>query len=86
MHRIFSDENSVKQLAVVLAIVDYKRPNLKSPPSLRYLAFLAGLDEVEFQAILSRLEEKGILKSRGDKDALDISLEGLAHAVERETS
>jgi len=85
MHRIFDGSEAVKELAAVLAVVDFKRPNLTRKPSLAYLAFLAGLEETEFDAALRRLESKGFLQISGTQDRMDISLTGLLETIERET-
>ncbi len=85
MHRLFGDTDSVKELAVILAIVDFKRPNLTRPPSLAYLAFLAGLEVDEFAVVLRRLESKGYVQVSGNPEAMEISLKGFLDAVERET-
>jgi hypothetical protein len=82
MHKIFPDSESLKDLAVILAIVDFKRPNLSRMPSLEYLAFLAGLGEEEFQRILGRLEAQGFVRVAGNPDAMDISLNGFIDAIE----
>jgi hypothetical protein len=85
MHRIFTGSDSMLELSVVLAIVDFRRPNVTRPPSLDYLAFLAGLDPVEFQKVLVQLESKGYIQVAGGPAGLEITLEGLLQKVEGET-
>jgi hypothetical protein len=85
MHRIFAGDNSAKELAVVLAVADFKRPNLTRPPSLSYLAFLAGLDEAEFDAILRHLESKGFVHVDRHPDGVDVSLQGLLDEIQHQT-
>lgn len=85
IHRIFRNDDSMKELAVILAVVDFKRPNLSRSPSLEYLAFLAGLEENEFKAALSRLEQKEYARVSADSEGLEISLDGLLKKIEIET-
>lgn len=83
MHRIFDgSKGSMQELAVLLAIVDFRRPNQTRLPSLEYLAFVAGLKVAEFEAALDRLEGKGFVKVRGDKEALDVSVKRFVAEVE----
>src|SRR5438046_2120667 len=82
--RLFGDPDGTKDLAAVLAIVDFKRPNLPRLPSKAFLAFLAGLEEREFDAALHRLEKKGYVRASGDADGLDVALDGLLNAIEME--
>ena len=76
----------MKELAVLLAVVDFKRPNLTRPPSLAFLAFLAGLTETEFQDALDRLQQKGLVSVWGDRDGLDVSLSGLLAYIESQAT
>jgi hypothetical protein len=85
LHRIFPDVESMKELSALLSVVDYKRPNLTRPPSLAYLAFLAGLDEEEFTTALDRLVRKGHVQVAGDSDGMEITLNGFLVAIEKET-
>src|ERR1035441_8078925 len=85
MQRIFADGNCAKELAVVLAIADFKRPNLTRPPSLAYLSFLAGCDEGEFDATLRQLESKGYAHAVRTAEGVEVSLQGLLDAIQRQT-
>ena len=85
LHRIFPGGASMKELSVLLAIVDYKRPNLTRLPSLAYLAFLAGLDVDEFSTTLVHLENRGLVQVGGNREGLDITLNGLLQTIEAET-
>jgi hypothetical protein len=85
MRQIFNSPDSIKELAVVLAVVDFKRPNLTRKPSLAYLAFLAGFEESEFEAVLHQLELKGYIQTSGTHDGMEISLVGLMQTIEKET-
>lgn len=84
--KLFRDSPEIKELAAVLAVADFKRPNLFRQPSAGYLSFLCGLDQSDFMDALRRLDEKGYVDVRGDEDGLDISLDGLLAAVEREAA
>jgi hypothetical protein len=83
--RLFSGPDCAEELAVILAVVDFKRPNQARLPSLAFLAFLAGLDEKRFEAALNRLQEKSYLQISGDADGLDINLGNLFKRIEDET-
>ena len=83
--QLFSGAKSIRQLQTLLAIVDFKRPNLSRLPSAEYLAFVAGLPKDEFLETLNDLQEKGYIRVSGDPAALNISLEGLLSAIERES-
>jgi len=84
--KIFAGDGASEQLAVVLAIVDYRRPKLVRQPSLGYLAFVAGMDVSRFAEVLQDLETAGLLKVGGDERALTISLDGLIRRIQRESS
>lgn len=85
LHRLFPGEDAMPQLQALLAIVDFKRPNLTRAPSLSYLAFLAGLSERAFENALRELEAKEYVRASGDNNGLSISLEGLLSAINKET-
>jgi hypothetical protein len=77
----FGDDPGLKELAALLAVVDFKRPNPTRKPSMEYLAFIAGLDDVEFSDAIARLSRKGLLTVQGHDDDLDTSIEGLVTAL-----
>src|SRR5439155_17956230 len=77
LHCVFPDAQSIQELAVLLAIADYKRPNLSRLPSSAYLAFLAGLEQTKFDQALQSLQQKGLIQVEGDSDGLSVSLTGL---------
>jgi len=84
MHRLFPDSDSMKQLAVLLAIADFRRPNLSRSPSVDFLAFVAGLEKPDFQRALDQLAEKGYVRVSGDAEGLEVSMDGLAGLLDRE--
>lgn len=76
----------VRDLQVVLAIVDYARPNLSRPPSYAYLAFNAGLTIGEFKERVVQMQRKGWLNAAGSDDAVTIKIDGLLSAIEMATN
>jgi len=84
LSRIFPDTHAMKELSVLLAVVDFKRPNLTRDTSVAFLAFLTGLSEEEFRAALASLEKKGLIQVSGDNQGLRISFQGLLDAVEKQ--
>jgi hypothetical protein len=84
--RLFIGDNAMEDLAAILAIVDFKRPNLSRMPSADYLSFLAGLDLDEFNAALRRLEQKGYIAVKLDGEGLEISIDGLLDAIQKQTA
>ena len=61
-------------LQVILAVVDYDRPNLKNLPSAEYLAYLAGISEEQFMHRVGDLLRMGLCHVSGDRDNLLVSL------------
>jgi hypothetical protein len=86
MKDIFVGDDAIKELSVVLSIVDFKRDNLKRLPSRAFLAFIAGLEEEEFSKILKGLEQKGYARSSGTEEEMDISLDGLLSKTQEKMS
>lgn len=82
LSRLYPDDDDMKELAALLAIVDFKRPNASRLPSKEYLSYLAGLSNEEFDAALARLESKGHVSIEGDPDGLQVSHEGFLKAIE----
>lgn len=84
MHKLFSGPKGVQELAVLLAIVDYRRKNLSRSPSIEYLAFTAGLTRKRFREILEKLEEKGWVQveNRPREGAIDITIDGFEEEIE----
>lgn len=84
MHRLFSGDSGTKELAVVLSVVDFRRPSITRRPSQDYLAFVSGLSRPEFDSALQSLVEKGYVKIAGDELGLDVKLDGLMTLIEKE--
>jgi hypothetical protein len=75
----------IRDLEVVLAIVDYSRPNLTRPPSYAYLAFNAGITAEEFKDRVRLLEERGLVSASGQDEAVTIRIDGLLDQILRRT-
>lgn len=84
-HEICSGEQGIKELCILLAIVDYKRPTLSRLPSFEYLAFLAGLEEPELKSIIAKLEDRGWIKVREKGEGLDIEIQGFLAEIDKHT-
>ena len=80
---LFPGESS-EELAVLLSIIDYKRPNLSRQPSLSYLSYIAGLSENFFREALQRLQAKGFIQiESSDEEELEISTKGILDFIDR---
>jgi hypothetical protein len=75
----------LRDLQVILAIVDYSRPNLSRPPSYDYLAFNAGMTVPEFKQRVQHLVQRGWLTVSGSDEAVRITMENLIREIERLT-
>jgi len=73
-------------LQLILAVVDYDRPNLRQPPSLSYLAFLAGLPVSTFRERLRELTNLELADSLGLEEVLEIRLSGLKKKIASEAN
>lgn len=80
--QFFSD---VRYLQVVLAVVDYARPNLSRAPSYEYLAFNAGMTVDDFKRHVTELQQRGLVSVSGPDEAISITLDGLKAQIERAT-
>ena len=85
--QLYPGVEAIEEMSVLLAIVDFKRPNLTRFPSREYLSFLAGMSVETFNAALERLQKRGLIDvTVYDRDGgLDISLDGLLQKVETVT-
>jgi hypothetical protein len=78
MNHIFSGADAIERLMVVMAIADYRRPNLTRGPSREFLAFLCGLSVDRVTCILDELKKDGLVAvEEKNVDELDISIGGL---------
>ena len=84
--RLFTGDTGVANLAVVLAIADYKRDVPVPHPSVGVLAFAAGLTPEQFRERLTDLQERGLVEVWGTDEALRIDMKGLLKAIVRESS
>lgn len=78
---LFPENHDVAELAALLAVVDYRRPNLRNLPSTRYLAFVAGLGPKQFKRILTNLEAKNWIETEGSDEEIDVTLSGFFEAI-----
>lgn len=81
---VFKGEDPLAQLAVLLSVIDYRRPNLiREHPSLSYLLFVSGLPEARFRAALKQLRRRKLVDVDGDDDAVEVGTDGLEKAILR---
>jgi hypothetical protein len=85
MHSLFTGHDAMEELAVVLAVVDYRRPRLSRPPSLEYLAYLAGLAPERFAELLDGLAAKGLVELETEDEGINVGINGLLRAIESAT-
>jgi hypothetical protein len=67
---IFTD---VTDLQVMLAVVDFNRPNLNREPSYDFLAFTAGIDIATFKKHIEAMQKNGLLSAAGPDEAIRIN-------------
>jgi len=83
--RVFRGPLRLSELVAVLAIVDFRRPQLARKPSLDHLARLAGLTDGRFRSCLRSLKERKLVEWSGTEEAMDFDLSGLIVAVNKLT-
>ena len=83
--RLFEQQGSVGDLQVILAIVDYMRPNLTRAPSYDFLAFTAGMTVPVFKDHVREMEKKEWVTATGPDEAVTIDISGLLSQIERLT-
>ena len=83
--RILVGGDPIAELQVILAVVDFKRPNASRLPSMTYLSFLAGMEEAKFQKVLGELQDRHLVHIEINQQQVDVSLNGLLAAIEKET-
>jgi hypothetical protein len=83
MNQIFDGPDAMERLMVVMAVVDYLRPNLTRGPSREYLGFVAGLPADRVGVILSELKAEGLMtvesKAEGE---LEVGIRGLLGRIQ----
>ena len=83
---LLDGEDPLGELAVLLAIVDYRRPGLTRGPSLAFLAFVANMPVEKFRERLHRLEGKSLITVAGTDDDLKVDLKPLLERIVELTS
>jgi len=78
---VIQGPHALEHLAVILAVVDYKRPKQVRPPSVDYLAFIAGMPAEMFKERLKELEAKQWLITNGTDADLDVKIEPFVEEV-----
>ncbi|MGH7788139.1 MAG: hypothetical protein ACRERC_14800 [Candidatus Binatia bacterium] len=73
--KLFPDNPEIEELAALLSIVDFKRPNLSRDPSVDFLAFIAGMEPPQFAQALKRLQQKGLVRVEGNRQGVKVDLE-----------
>lgn len=83
MNQIFKGKDAIERLMVVLAIADYRRPNLTRGPSREFLAFVSDLSLERLNAMLDGLSKDGLISVTDvGTDELEVGLEGLLARVQ----
>jgi hypothetical protein len=86
MGDVFTGANAIEDLAVVLSVADYKRPDLQRPPSMKYLAFNAGMSLERFVTRVRDLEKRKLLSRTGPDEEVNIDLGPLEELIEGQTA
>jgi hypothetical protein len=86
MSTLWGGDTTLQQLAVILAIADYRRPKMTRLPSVGVLAHEAGLATDVFDKRMKELVEMGYLQVSGSSEELKVSLTPLVEAVKTLTS
>lgn len=79
--RLFKGRHALEHLAVILAVVDYRRPRINRPPSVEYLAFIAGMTVEKLKTRLDELRELNWITFEGVDAALDVDLQPLIRKI-----
>jgi len=83
--KLFQGQHALEHLAVILAVVDYKRPQLNRPPSAEYLAFIAGMETELFNRRIDELKAQGRVVVQGTDVAIDVNLEPFIEEIMKAT-
>ncbi|MFO0976129.1 MAG: hypothetical protein U0996_06995 [Planctomycetaceae bacterium] len=80
--RIFGGAHAMEELCVMLAIVDFLRPDLYRWPSYEYLAFIAGMSEATVRRTVTALSERGLLVADEKSDGqVTLRIDGLIEKI-----
>lgn len=78
---IFKGDHRLGQLRVVLAIVDYARPDVETRPTMRYLQFATGMTKARILECLDELEAAGLLTKLPTPMGLEIDYKPLVDKI-----
>jgi hypothetical protein len=80
---LFGKSEELEDLAVLLAIVDFKRANQTRHPSLDFLSFVSGIPEDAVDRSISRMRSKGWVEHAVDEiDGNDVDHSKLIELIE----
>lgn len=86
MRETLTGKKPLSDLRVLLALVDYNRPDLERPPSLRYLASIAGMEESVVEERLEDLEKRKLVRVIDwNKNAICVDYGGFVRRILRES-
>lgn len=78
MPKVFKGPEAMERFALVMAVADYRRPNLTRGPSRDYLAFISGLSPQRVTELLEDLRSDRLISySFKGPDELEIDMGGL---------
>jgi hypothetical protein len=81
--KVFSGVDALERLALIMAIADYRRPNLTRGPSREFLAFVSGLSAGRVGELLNQLAAEGLITvSEKNGDELDVVITGLLERID----
>lgn len=83
LHQVLPLGEVGEELSALLAVVDFRRTKLLRLPSAAYLAFIAGLEEDAFVNALQRLKNRGYVEFSGNREGVDVNLDGFYSTVTR---
>ncbi len=86
VHRILTGSEGLEELAVILAVTDYRRPSVTRPPSIDYLSFVTELSPENVQKALQRLKERGLVTVTESPLGVDVDTRGLIERIQEITS
>ncbi|MBC2596103.1 hypothetical protein H5P28_17685 [Ruficoccus amylovorans] len=82
MHRILTWDGALQDMSVLLAVIDYIRPDKNAVPSIEYVAYVSGLSIKETSESLKRLSQNGLITIEEVNDRLKIDTTPLLRAIE----